>query len=197
MAVDELSKHDGKIVAYFTNMYRDNSVTKYEYLMHVHDMKNDGRKDEKNIDEAMNLSDFLPEPRSLNQVIKLAGSIRDKWGTAINKEITGLFDNDTFGVDENPLPNDEVIPTKLALKAKLNSYGGLDKLKARVCFRGDMQEKNQKNLWSPTASVRLLNCNVCVFFFYGKNLTFFFSNQKYGKIITFFGLVSNFLLLFF
>ena len=101
-------------------------------------------------------SDFLPEPRSLNQVMKLTGSVRDKWGTAINKEITGLFDNETFGLDKKPLPNDKVIPTKLTLKEKLNSYGGLDKLKARICFRGDMQEKNQINLWSPTASVRLL-----------------------------------------
>ena len=57
---------------------------------------------------------------------------------------------------ENPLPNDEIIPTKSALKAKKNSYGELDKLKAIICSRGNMQEKNQINLWSPTALVRLL-----------------------------------------
>ena len=104
------------------------------------------------------MSDFLPEPSSLNQVLKTSESVQQRWGVAIAKEIQGLFDNDTFGTNERPLPNDEVVPTKLTLKAKLNSYGGLDKLKARVCFRGDMQEKFQINLWSPTASIRLLKC---------------------------------------
>ena len=41
-------------------------------------------------------------------------------------------------VTERSLPADEVIPVKLALKAKLNCHGGLDKLKARVYLRGDM-----------------------------------------------------------
>ena len=107
-------------------------------------MKSDNKRDIKHLDDTINLSDFLPEPRSLNQVMKLTGSVRDKWGTEINKKITGLFDNETFGLDEKPLPNDKVIPTKLTLKAKLTSYCGLDKLKARICFRGDIQEKNQK-----------------------------------------------------
>ncbi len=56
------------------------------------------------------------------------------------------------------LPTNEVIPVKLALKAKLNDHGGLDKLKARICLRGDMQIKDDSNPWSPTASSRLLRC---------------------------------------
>ena len=45
------------------------------------------------------------------------------------------------------------------MKTKLNSYGGLDKLKARICLRGDMQIKDaNNNSWSPTASTRLLKC---------------------------------------
>ena len=43
-----------------------------------------------------------------------------------------FFDNGAFEVTERSLPVDEVIPVKLALKAKLNSHGGLDKLKARI-----------------------------------------------------------------
>ena len=64
----------------------------------------------------------------------------------------------TFDTNEKALPADEVIPVKCAFKAKLNSYGGLDKLKARICVRGDMQIKDIMNNWSPTASVRLLKC---------------------------------------
>ena len=56
------------------------------------------------------------------------------------------------------LPADEVIPVKLALEARLNSHGEVDKLKARVCLRGDMQIKDESNPQSPTASSRLLRC---------------------------------------
>ena len=56
------------------------------------------------------------------------------------------------------LPTDEIIHVKLALKAKLNIHGGLDKLKARICWRGDIQIKDESNTWSPTASSRLLRC---------------------------------------
>ena len=40
----------------------------------------------------------------------------------------------------------------------MTSYGGLDKLKVRVCLRGDMQIKDDFNSWSPTSSTRLLKC---------------------------------------
>ena len=64
----------------------------------------------------------------------------------------------TFDTTEKALPADEVIPVKCAFKTKLNAYGGLDKLKARICICGDMQIKDVVNNWSPTASVRLLKC---------------------------------------
>ena len=53
-------------------------------------------------------------------------------------------------------PADEIIPAKLVCKTQLNIYGGLDKLKARICLRGDMQIKDDFISWSPTASIRLL-----------------------------------------
>ena len=59
--------------------------------------------------------------------------VKEKWGEAIRSEVTGLFDNDTFLLNEKPLPADEIIPAKLACKTKLNVYGDLDKLKARIC----------------------------------------------------------------
>ena len=64
-----------------------------------------------------------------------------------------------FHLLKKTLPADENIPTKLALKTKLNSYGGLDKLKARICLRGDMQIKDaNSNSCPPTASSRRLKC---------------------------------------
>ena len=67
-------------------------------------------------DKGINLSDFLPEPRSLSHVLRLSPHIKEKWGEAIRLELTGLFDSETFSLVENPLPADEIIPTKLAFK---------------------------------------------------------------------------------
>ena len=89
----------------------------------------------------INVSDFLPEPRSLSHIWRPSLYIKEKWGEAIRSELVGLFDSDTFSLIDKPLPADEIIPTKLAFKTNLNSYGGLDKLKARFCMRGDIQIK--------------------------------------------------------
>ena len=122
----------------------------------MHEAEKDGKDTVQKQDSEIILSDFLPEPNSLSQVLRLTDSIRNKWGTAIYKEIKGLFDSNTFGLSDRALPDDEVIPVKLTLKTKLNCHGGLDKLKARVCLRGDMQERGKINVWSPTSSTRLL-----------------------------------------
>ena len=154
------SEHDNpEIIAYFANMHQNvGEISRMEYLNVAHEIENTKQKDDKAYDSKINLSDFIPEPRSLQQVMKLASFTKEKWGDAIRKEIQGLFDNDTFDTNEKALPADEVIPVKLALKVKLNAYGGLDKLKARICVRGDMQIKDGLNTWSPTASTRLLKC---------------------------------------
>ena len=40
----------------------------------------------------------------------------------------------------------------------MNIDGGIDKLKERICLRGDMQIKDDFISWSPTVSTRLLKC---------------------------------------
>ena len=77
----------------------------------------------------------MTEPKSLIQILKLSPAVKEKWGSAISGGIQGLFENDTFDPNERPLPADEILPVTLTLKTTLNSYGGLDKLKARVCLK--------------------------------------------------------------
>ena len=158
--LEDPTNKDSSIKAYFTSMskFSDYSIPYSEFLYIAHELSSNNRSSDNESDDTINLSDFMPEPKSLNQILRLTPNIREKWGQAISTEITGLFDSDTFDVNERPLPADEIIPVKLALKTKLNSYGGLDKLKARICLRGDMQIKDDFNSWSPTASTRLLKC---------------------------------------
>ena len=152
----EYPQGNGKIKAYFTTMSTNSEINHHEYLMFAHENKEQVKKDESKQEADMALTDFLPEPRSLSHVIRQSESIRNKWGTAIQKELRGLFSSGTFNLDIRPLPNDEVVPVKLTLKTKLNARGQLDKLKARICLRGDMQEKGNINTWSPTSPARLL-----------------------------------------
>ena len=37
------------------------------------------------------------------QILTMSPFTKDKWGEAIKSEITGLFDNDTFILNEKPL----------------------------------------------------------------------------------------------
>ena len=76
----------------------------------------------------------MPEPKSSSQILRLLPASKEKWGSAKSGEIQGLFENNTFDPNERPLTADEILPVKLTLKTKLNSYGGLDKLKTRVLF---------------------------------------------------------------
>ena len=87
------------------------------------------------------MSDFIPEPKTLIQILRISPFIKNKWGEAIKSEITGLFDNDTSILKEKSPPADEIICTKLACETKFNMHGGLDKLKARICLRGGIQIK--------------------------------------------------------
>ena len=47
----------------------------------------------KNQNTHINLSDSIPVPKPLSQVLRSCPFIREKWGLSIKKEILRLFDN--------------------------------------------------------------------------------------------------------
>ena len=100
---------------------------------------------------------YLPEPQSLKAVLKLDDDIRSAWlHAAIQAEIKNLIDHDTFILGEQPRKDELIVPIKLVLKAKQTATGLLEKLKARLVARGDMEktshEENQSRL--PTTNSR-------------------------------------------
>ena len=90
----------------------------------------------------------------------MSSLIKDKWGEDIKSEITGLFDNDIFILNEKSLAADKISTAKSAHKTKLNKYGDFAKLKERFCLRGDMQIKDDFTSLSPTVSTRLSNVSL-------------------------------------
>ena len=99
------------------------------------------------------VSHFIPEPRNFAEVTKFAENIRKPWLKDTLKEIKNLVNNQTFMI-EDPNDGEPVTPCMDVYKAKILSYGSLDKLKLRNVVRGDFQNKEMvRDTWSPRASM--------------------------------------------
>jgi hypothetical protein len=90
------------------------------------------------------VDNYLPEPQSLKAALKLDDDIQSAWLHAIHMEIKNLIDHNTFILGKQPRKDELVIPIKLVLKAKQKAIGTLDKLKARLVARGDMEKRRIK-----------------------------------------------------
>ena len=104
----------------------------------------------------VSITPYLPEPRNLNDIKKMPIDIKNNWLKAVKKELRFLIENGTFKRGEKPQNGDEILPAILVFKAKVTSRGFLDKLKARCCARGDLQQKpgDPDELWSPCVFAR-------------------------------------------
>jgi len=101
--------------------------------------------------------DFIPEPSNEYALVKMPeGKIKHEWIQKCIVEIRVLIKENTFSLDHLPEEDEKVTPTKMTFKAKINSDGSLDKCKARLVVRGDLQAEIPGDGWSPTASFRLL-----------------------------------------
>jgi len=52
-------------------------TSQHEYLMYIHQMNDEEINNKKQQDDTINISDFLPKPRLLSQVLKSAESVRE------------------------------------------------------------------------------------------------------------------------
>ncbi len=95
-------------------------------------------------DSADSVDNYLPKPQSLKAVLKLDDYIRSAWLHAIQMEIKNLIDHDAFILGKTPSKTNLIIPLKLVHKAKQTASGKLDKLKARIVARDDMEKRQIK-----------------------------------------------------
>ena len=84
---------------------------------------------------------FIPEPRNFAEVTKFSENSGKAWLKATLKEIKNLINNQTFMI-ENPKYGEPVTPCMDVYKAKIQSYGSLDKLKLRIVVREDFKNKD-------------------------------------------------------
>ena len=57
-----------------------------EYVHAVYDLSSIKKNEEKCLDTIINLSDLVPEPKSLSQVLRLNGIIKEKKGGGVPSE---------------------------------------------------------------------------------------------------------------
>jgi hypothetical protein len=98
-----------------------------------------------NVDEILSAKDqdpslFVPAPDSWKQMLKVAMPQRRYWQEAMRKEVSEVIKKGTF-VKSEPQSGDPIIPVTVKFRVKLNSEGTVDKLKARMAYRGDLQRE--------------------------------------------------------
>ena len=96
---------------------------------------------------------FLPEPTGLYKVLKQPIATRRPWIQSLVKELKGLVKDRGAFKKELPGLNDTVVPVKEVFKCKLDQHGNVDKLKARIVFRGDLYTLTTDiDSWNPHAT---------------------------------------------
>ena len=95
-----VDNNDNKIQAYFSEMAKPTDAPYSEYLHRAHALSGLNRFEDRTKDHGINLADFLPEPRSLSQVLKIPSHTKEEWEEAIRAEITGLFDSGIFSLNK-------------------------------------------------------------------------------------------------
>jgi len=98
-----------------------------------------------------------PAPKTVRDILKMQdGIVRQEWLKALKKELKTLIDSGML-VHWNMKDGEISTPVMETFKMKVKSDGLLDKLKARLVVRGDLQDKNiTEDKWLPTASFRSL-----------------------------------------
>jgi hypothetical protein len=93
-------------------------------------------------------------PKTVRDILKMEnGIVRQEWLKALKKELKTLIKAGTLFVHDNLKDGEISTPVMETFKVKVKSDGSLDKLKARLVVRGDLQDKNiTEDKWSPTAT---------------------------------------------
>jgi hypothetical protein len=117
----------------------------------------------RDITQELSPEEFLPYPNSWKQSLKTPPHIRKHWVDALRKELSEIIKKGTFK-DEAPGKDDPIIPITVKYRIKIQANGTLDKLKARIAFRGYLLKANVhvESTWCPVAGFRALHIFLCM-----------------------------------
>ena len=105
--------------------------------------------------EGMNPDEFLPSPTHWKQILKLPERQLQAWLKSFHKELKLLIVTMKCFAIEQPNDDDPLIPVTAKFRTKIKSDGTIDKLKTRVCLRGDQQaEMTDFDTWCAIGTFR-------------------------------------------
>ena len=87
----------------------------------------------------MDPKDYLPAPEHWKQFSTLPEKVKLAWIRALRNELRLLILEKKCFKIMTPDKNEPVIPVTAKCRTKIRADGTVDKLKVRVCLRGDLQ----------------------------------------------------------
>ena len=98
--------------------------------------------------EGATAEDFLPAPNHWKQITRMPERQKQPWLRSLKAELDLLINKMKVFEPIKPNEDDPIIPTTTKFRTKIKPDGTVEKLKARICLRGDQQEKdNEYDTW--------------------------------------------------
>lgn len=90
----------------------------------------------------IHIDQLVKLPKTWRDVQRMPEPLRSRFIEACNVEINKLKEMGVWDVIDESKAKNKPIPLKWVFTYKLDQYGYLDRCKARICVRGDLQEKH-------------------------------------------------------
>ena len=106
---------------------------------------------------AFSADDFEPVPSHWKHIMSLPEYLKLHWVASLQEEILTLLRMQMFDKNFAMTLDGIIIAVTAKFRTKLTSTGAIDKLKARICLRGDRQTKGHWDTWCPIAGFHALH----------------------------------------
>ncbi|KAL0944848.1 reverse transcriptase domain protein [Colletotrichum truncatum] len=107
--------------------------------------------------------DLITPPKSWNELNRLPEPLRTMFHDATHAEISKLAQKGTWKVIDRSETHVRPLPLKWVFTYKFNQDGYLDRCKARICVRGDLQEVNPlEQTYAATLAARTFRTAIAI-----------------------------------
>lgn len=111
------------------------------------------------------ISKLPKEPETWNEMLQ--HEFREDWLKAVDTEYTDLLRKGTFVVVDETKAEGFVVPTRFVFKYKNDEQGFVNKYKARLVVRGDLQQNMHEDTYAATLAARVFRFLMAITAYFG------------------------------